>query len=749
MLLLHSFLYFFFSGGLLAGISDCIAITLGNNNSVATALALGACLIPIALGMRFYGAGYAPGRASFILLGFTGALPSIAHMPFIAIGLSIIIILPLRAWGANLNMSAHVSKIETVYLILAGLLGFTAIPYFVHGTIGFTLVWAATLLLQKKALVIDKHQEQNKEPQPFQLKTFFAGSAITALALSLAPIVTTLDYGTVQNQFSRHITLLLMLTIVWVTIASPLASLKIKKIQFVSGLALAASAPFLREHVLNLCQTDVFAKWLSDPRILGLFNLDTRFLPEESIWFVPYITVLGLSLPIMISGIFTRTHIDSEKHLFSWVLGVGSTLIAAAILPYPANINYFTPLAILCSLYASMPKNILRASIIAIVFISLFNQKILTNPKVNFPLKNTYNWEIATGQKDKFYMTAIRRQLLMNNKLYEFDGRNIVSPLPSDSRSWAGVKALIDKLSTKEDIALNASHQWLPRRNLLRSELIREAAYTLNQENKLFLTIPVDECQPKILPQLVQEFRENFTHTSLFLYSESAHIPFLIIIASNSSFNFENLAPFKITLNSNLQGNSLLLKGPWRLSEKIMGLSTPKLIEGMQRFQRCIAVLEEIKNYQSNSTPDILDFFLFHLRAQEYSVHDTYLSENPLDTECSIEGIKVLAELSKKHPQSKSLKILWENLFILLVEAREVNWLESSVNILKKIGWSDSFITIGEIHVCLEKLEFSKAEKLSRDILESEPQHRAAQELLRLAQRKEQVPRDSHAGHNH
>ena len=169
----------------------------------------------------------------------------------------------------------------------------------------------------------------------------------------------------------------------------------------------------------------------------------------------------------------------------------------------------------------------------------------------------------------------------------------------------------------------------------------------------------------------------------------------------------------------------------------------------MQRFQRCITILEELKNYQSNSTLNILDFFLFHLRAQEYSVHDTYLSENPLDTECSIKGINVLAELSKKHPQSKSLKILWENLFILLVEAREVNWLESSVNTLKKIGWDDSFITVGEIHVCLEKLEFSKAEKLSRDILESEPQHRAAQELLRLAQRKEQVPRDSHAGHNH
>ena len=746
MLLLHSFLYFFFSGGLLAGISDCVNIVLGNNPAMS-ALALGFCLTPLALGMRFCGAGHVPARASFILLGLSGILPSIAHFNFIAIGLAGILILPLRAWGANLNMIARTCRSETTYLLLAGLLGFVIFPYFLHGTIGFTLVWAATILIQQKALKANKKDEKNH--QPFQSVTFFAGCAVTALALSLAPIITVLDYATVQNQLARHLTIILVLAIVWFTIASPLTNWQRKKVQFVSGLALAVGAVFLREHVIDLCKTDVFSRWFSDPRILSLLSIDTRFLPEESFWFVPYATVISLAIPITIGGIFIRTHITAAGHASSWLLGVGATLILASVLPYPANVNYFTPLAIVFSLYATMPKHLIRASIAAISLIFFFNPQALTNPKISSPVKDIYNWETSSEHQDKFYITSIRRQLIMNNNLYEFDGRSIISQLPNDPRSWNGIRALTERLSTEKDIVLSASHQWLPRRSLLRSELFHQTARDLDKNNKLFFTIPIDECQPTILPQLIQEVRDNFLHVSIFLYSESANIPFLLIIASDSNFIFPKLGPFKLNLNSNIGSNPLLLKGPWRLSQKLMGLSVPRLIEEMQRFNRSITTLEELHSYSFNNTASVLDFFLLHLGAQEYSVHDTYLSKNPLDTECSIDAINILIELSKKHPDSDYLKILWENIFVLLVESREISWLEKSVNALYEIDWNDSFITIGEIHVCLEKLEFKTAEILAEDVLKSEPQHVAAQELLQLAKRKEQVPRDSHAGHNH
>ena len=105
--------------------------------------------------------------------------------------------------------------------------------------------------------------------------------------------------------------------------------------------------------------------------------------------------------------------------------------------------------------------------------------------------------------------------------------------------------------------------------------------------------------------------------------------------------------------------------------------------------------------------------------------------------------------VTKLHPHSLHLQQLWRNVGLVLVESREVSWIDTYFGDLYEQGWDDDFVLLSLAHAALESLDFEVASSLCKTILERYPQHLAAGALLELAQKQQQVPRDGHVGHNH
>jgi len=777
---LHSFLYFIGVGALIAGLIDCVAISLGGSSGNHL-LAIGFVLLSVGSGVRFNGAGHTPPRASYVLLGLAGALPLFAGMAPLSALFAALLFLPLRAIGANLGTAIESHKANSSLLLFGSLIGANLIPGIAVGIPGFICVWALTGILQRYYPTKANEGASNSIELSELLTPFAGGVAIAMLVLLFLPYATAFDYATTADNTIRGNTLLLMFAISWFTLAAGLADTILNLTLRVSSVLLASAAFYSLRFIERLSASETYSRFFQDQRILDFANANSPLLAEENPLYLPLMTVLCFAIPTTLVAVFLRTITNGRKHFSSTLCGIAAAFIIIAIAPremalssrLALTVGSFIVVFILS--FKQVRSNKLAAATAAVASITacLFLPATNWQPTINLSARSNHTWIAAEGSSVA-QLSHIERQLSTTYQdqdyLVSFDGRVATTPLPNNHRSSLQSDEFINSLTADNHnpilisdpeqlvnsagghslIKLYAGAQFISRRSLLRHELFRQASMRLAEDGLCALRIAADELTPRVAPQIAQSFSDVFSSSKVFVYSDTLEIPYLIFVGSNQEITIsESAKATEVTLASNTNVDAWMLQGPWRPVDYLLAANHPVLNPKVSNHHRASAVLTDLASHQADGTESLLRFYAAHLQSQEYSVHDTYLQDNPLSTETTDAALAELMIVTKLHPNSLQLQQLWRNVGLVLVESREISWIDAYFGDLHEQGWDDDFVLLSLAHAALESLDFDVASSLCKTILESDPQHLAAGALLELAQNQQQVPRDGHVGHNH
>jgi|GEM_PF-3256160 hypothetical protein len=778
---LHSFLYFIGVGALIAGVTDSIAIALGGSAGNHL-LAIGFVLLSIGNGLRFNGAGHTPPRASFLLLGLAGALPLFAGMAPLSAAFGAMFFLPLRALGANLGAAAASHKFNKGLLLFGTLIGANVIPGIAVGIPGFICVWALTGILQRYYLINSK-DDVSTQPMNMNesLVPFTGGVAIAMLVLLFLPYATVFDYATTADNTIRGNTMLFLFAVSWFTLAAGLADTMATSALRISSAILAVTAVYSLGFIEKLSTPETYGGFFQDPRILNLANADTLMLSEENPLYVPLITSFCFAIPLALAAVFLRSIIRDRKQLAATISGFAAAFIIIAIAPRDIALSSrlaLTVAAFIATLLFSFKLfNSNKYVVISVAALTTITCLLLPvtqwQPTVHLAARGNFTWQ-ATDGSTSAKLTHVDRNLItthqdQNHSVY-FDGRSAITPLPNSLKSYNQSDAFIKSLSAENDtpiliskpeqlinsagnhslIKLYASAQYNSRRSLLRHELFRQASMRLNENGLCVLRIASDELAPNVAPQIAQSFNDIFADSKVFIFSDTLEIPYLIFVGSNQPIAInDNARSIEITLAAHTNVDTWLLQGPWRPVDVLMANNRPLLNPKVSLYHRAGTVLSELASHQAQGSHSLLGFYAAHLQAQEYSVHDTYLQDNPLATETTSDALEKLLAVTKSHPNSDYLHQLWRNVGLVLVESREITWISTYFGSLRQLGWEDDFVLLSLAHAALESLNFEAASTLCVTILERYPQHIAASAVLELARNEQQVPRDGHMGHDH
>ena len=777
---LHSFLYFIGVGALIAGLIDCVAISLGGSSGNHL-LAIGFVLISVGNGVRFNGAGHTPPRASYVLLGLAGALPLFAGMAPLSALFATLLFLPLRALGANLGIAIESHKANSSLLLFGSLIGANLIPGIAVGIPGFICVWALTGILQRYYPTKANEGASDSVELPELLTPFAGGVAIAMLVLLFLPYATAFDYATTADNTIRGNTLLLVFAISWFTLAAGLADIILNLTLRISSVLLASSAFYSLRFIERLSASETYGRFFQDQRILDLANANSPLLAEENPLYLPLMTVLCFAIPTAFVAVFLRTITSTRRHLSAALCGIAAAFIIIAIAPREIALSSRLALtagsfiaAFLLSFKQVHSNKLAAASFSAATIAAcLFLPTTNWQPTINLSARGNYNWIAAEGSSAA-QLSHLERQLSTTyqdqNYQITFDGRVATAPLPNNHRSYLQSDAFINTLTADNHnpilisnpeqlvnssgghslIKLYADAQFISRRSLLRHELFRQASMRLAEDGLCVLRIATDELTPHVAPQIAQSFSDVFSTSKVLIYSDTLEIPYLIFVGSNQEIAISDSAEaIEVKLTSNTNVDTWMLQGPWRPVNYLLAANRPVLNPKVSKYHRASAVLTDLADHQADDTESLLRFYAAHLQSQEYSVHDTYLQDNPLSTETTDAALAELMIVTKLHPNSLQLKQLWRNVGLVLVESREISWIDTYFGDLYKQGWDEDFVLLSLAHAALESLDFDAASSLCKTLLDSSPQHIAAGALLELAQNQQQVPRDGHVGHNH
>ncbi|MBC8370731.1 MAG: hypothetical protein H8E25_12105 [Planctomycetes bacterium] len=775
---IHSFLYFISAGALIAGVIDCLAIALGGSAGNHL-LALGLVLLAVGCGMRFNGSGYTPPRASFILLGLAGALPLFAGMAPVSAIFGLLLFLPLRALGANLGQAISRHPANSSLLLFGALFGANIIPLVAVGAPGFIGVWALTGLLQYYFFKQSDFAEDETIAWPQELfyTPFIGGVAVASLIVLVLPYATVFDYATTVDNTVRGNTMLLVFAIIWFSLAAGLADT-------ITNLSLRASSALVAiftTSIYGYFQTfstpEVYASFFKNPSILKLVGSDSPMVAEENIFYVPLVTIFCFSVTLTLLAVFMRCITKQRQQFAALVCGMAAVFIVISIAPRQFSLNSRLALTIgtfTAAFASSFPwfrATPLRAAstLCVLVLTCLLLPLNAIQPTIHFAAQDNFDW-VAAENSSFADLTHTDRALTHNATDYYFDGRSPISPLPNNKLSTnlsnlfieslvadnhnpitiSKTEQLINSSGNHSLIKLYASAQYSSRRSLLRHELFSQASMRLDENGLCVLRISSDELQPSVAPQIAQSFRDIFTDSKFFVYSNTLNIPYLIFVGSNSPIKVvKDDKAIQINLKPYTSSNPWLLKGPWREVDVLLAKNRPVINPEMRNNVLAADVLSDLARYETDGSNSLLDFFAFHLRAQRYSVHDTYLEANPLSTEASADALDALLKITLLHPQSTHLLELWRSISVVLIESREITWLNHYFSKLRNIGNEHDFVLLALAHAALESLDFDSASALCKTILRRYPQHSAAAAVLGLALDRKQVPRDEHIGHDH
>jgi len=371
------------------------------------------------------------------------------------------------------------------------------------------------------------------------------------------------------------------------------------------------------------------------------------------------------------------------------------------------------------------------------------------------------------------------QQLLHPQFTFACDPPQIV-PLALDGLEIASESTIQRSLATTDGpfdvVLLRGSGIWEGRRSSLRVENIRQAALRLEEGGVCVFACAPEQLVPGMLVQWIVEFQRVFDKVSVFVLPDGMSNARILIAGSDGTSlvegnwptassalavgldqfglpvnTVEDLRALEVQLQDELSSGSYwMFRGPMRGAEAKLAPTAFKLIAELKNVERATSVLSELAAVELADSFSLVDFFVAQLGAQEYSVHDTYLDRNPLAIETSSAALDELLATTRAFPTSDSLKSVWHTLGVVLVEQRELGWMDNYFTILhEELGWSEPEILLVLAHASLESLDFDSAKLLVDQILSSAPNFNAAIELKRLVEAEETVPHDAHAGHNH
>ena len=322
-------------------------------------------------------------------------------------------------------------------------------------------------------------------------------------------------------------------------------------------------------------------------------------------------------------------------------------------------------------------------------------------------------------------------------------------------------------------ILFDGQAMWESRHNLFRAELLRQASLRLKADGTCAFLLSPEQVMPGMLAQWHAEFQSVFPQTTMLLLPdglEQVRIAFLgrkgdadaawpIPPASMQTdlagfglpvTDADDLASLTLRLRPDAGGHHWLFRGPFRPAHAALAPTIDHTIDRNRKVERAAEVLTDLLPQEAEDGNSLLAFYAAQFGAQEFSVHDTYIDNNPYAIESSAEALDHLMRTTLAFPDSQMLQRTWAEIGVNLVESREIQWLDTYYGrLFHELGWETPEIRLGLAHAAMEMLDFEMALEHLDAILAQYPNFLPAKELKRLAEAEEQVPRDEHAGHNH
>lgn len=325
-------------------------------------------------------------------------------------------------------------------------------------------------------------------------------------------------------------------------------------------------------------------------------------------------------------------------------------------------------------------------------------------------------------------------------------------------------------------ILLQGDAWWEARHSVLRSSLLRQAQLRLSDDGVCVFICRPEQLEQGVLPAWLGAFASVFPDMRLWLVPDSVQSMHLVVAGTLGGDNtwppIGSLSPALEQACSQLQlpigtledrnalevplqlaaiprGRSFWFRAPWHpVDGRLAGTAFHPESKDLE-VKRAARVLQELTTMQVEDTASVLSYYAAEIAGQEFSVHDTYLTENPYAVEIDEDALKALLALAQAHPKSSSVVQLWQWVAVSLVELREVAWLDNYMGELQALGWEMPFLALGRAHAAMEMLDYEGAVLLIDEVLAKYPEHEAALQMRPYAAAEEQLPRDEHAGHDH
>jgi hypothetical protein len=334
-------------------------------------------------------------------------------------------------------------------------------------------------------------------------------------------------------------------------------------------------------------------------------------------------------------------------------------------------------------------------------------------------------------------------------------------PLALDGTGIAGTATVQRSLASTDGpfdlVFLRGSGMWEERRSVLRVELLRQASLRLDNGGVCVFACAAEQLVPGLLPQWIAEFRRVYDEVAVYVLPDGLRNARVLVVGRDPVATDDGdawpqeLRALQVELPDDLgDGSYWMFRGPLRPTERFLQPTTWKLIPELDDIDRAAAVLAELAQLEKPGTASLVRFYAEQLEAQEYSVHDTFLDRNPFAIESSAAALDALLVTTRAYPESVSLEEVWSNVGVILVEQREVAWMQEYFTALyEELGWRRKEVLLVLAHAAIETLDFERADELVEAILREAPDFGPALELRELVAAGETVPHDAHAGHNH
>jgi hypothetical protein len=416
---LRLFLFFVAMAGLLFGLADAVALLLGGATRDHL-LATGFVVLALGLGAVHRGAGHVPLRASFLLLGLGGALPLLAGFAPVSTAFAVFLFLPIRAIGAQLTSAIESHKAGASLFAFGSTFGLLIFSHAGIGLPGFLAVWAVAGILQRLIFPPLKDEKKTAQSTPADprpplahlLPNLLAGCGLTLLVLFLLPYTAMFDSGASDQDLRRWMTVAVCFFACWFTFGATFASAdgKLRTITAtVSTLGLGLAIGPLARHLTNFATPEVYGFWLSNTRLRAWSGSDAPVLPEESAFYVPWITVLSFGALTLIAALALRTLLRTERTSASSIApllaGCGVTLLlcgftsSAMILPHVGTLAALILVIAaitfwVCNNGAGQARWIGVGLVVIAAGVGL---RAVERPTIGFPLRDNYLWQQQTA----------------------------------------------------------------------------------------------------------------------------------------------------------------------------------------------------------------------------------------------------------------------------------------------------------------------------------------------------------------